>query len=607
MVAQLKPTDDLTYIPRASIRVSAEFNPRKVFSDKETAEFAERIRNSGWCSPLLVRPAPSGDGYLLVAGERRFRAISALGWDEVPVTIKHLDDVEHRKLALAENADRKELSIAEEALAARDHVDAYGGDYEHAAASLGWPVARLRHRLRLMHAAPGVMQALLEDKIQLGHAELLATLPAENQDKALPRILEKGLSIAALREQLNGFATPLSSAIFDKADCAQCPFNSECQGTLFATAIDGGRCTNKPCFTDKTNQALADKREALREDFGTVALLSEKVPGTTIPLVKFGDNGVGEQQFDACRGCQFRGAILNDTPGSACGGVESPLCFNLACHRTKVAEYLALSAASANDADEADASPAASSPATATSKPAAAGKGKPAAKPGKSLAKAKPEVRANLKGVVNQFAGIVRRGAVAQMQTNSSLPFALAVYGLLKTVSEETPRSSFSAVCKAMGIECLEYDGSHKEQATQVVLALAQMKPEELTAVMEACSVYMLTQSPDDTPFNHRLNRRALAANIVQSARCDLTPFVKVDAGYLGAFTREAMQAELEASGFRAWMEAQDDGKKRYSTLVGLKKDEVIKGVLGSGFDFAGYLPAGLKAEFKDWRDFKKS
>lgn len=605
MVAQLKPTDDLTYVPRASIRVSADFNPRKVFSDKETAEFAERIRNSGWCSPLLVRPDPSGDGYLLVAGERRFRAISALGWEEVPVTIKHLDDVEHRRLALAENADRKELSVAEEAMAARDHVDAYGGDHEQAAASLGWPVARLRHRLRLLHATPEVMQALLEDRIQLGHAELLATLPAENQGKALPRILERGLSVTALREQLNGFATPLASAIFDKAGCAQCPFNSECQGTLFATVIDGGRCTNKSCFTDKTNEALAAKREALREDFGTVALLSEKMPGTTIPLVKFGDNGVGEQQFDACRGCQFRGAMLNDTPGAACGTVESPLCFNLGCHRTKVAEYRTLSAPSNGEVEDAPGAATTASPEAASTRSVV--KGKPAQQAPAKPSKGKPEVRANLKGVVNQFAGIVRRGAVAQVQTDPNLPLALAVYGLLKAVSEETPRSSFSAVCKAMGVECREYDGSFKEQGTQVVLALAQMTADELHAVMQAGAIYMLNHLPDDAPFNHRLNRRALAANIVQKARCDLTPFVKVDAAYLGAFTREAMQAELEASGFRAWMESQDDGKKKYAALVNQKKDEVIKAVLASGFDFGGYLPAGLKPEYRDWRDFKKA
>src|SRR5690606_20016898 len=90
-----------------------------------------------------------------------------------------------RSRALAENIDRRELTIGEEALAARDHLAAYDGDHTAAAAALGWPVARLRHRLKLLHASPAVLDALMHGTIQLGHAELLATLPAENQDKAL--------------------------------------------------------------------------------------------------------------------------------------------------------------------------------------------------------------------------------------------------------------------------------------------------------------------------------------------------------------------------------------------------------------------------------------
>lgn len=146
-----QPQTDLQHVAVSEIRVAPEFNPRRTFSDDETREFAERINNSGWVSPLLIRPDPDGDGYLLVAGERRFRAVTYLGWEQVPVTIKQMDDVEHRKLALAENADRKDLNVAEEALAARAHVDAYGGDHEKAAESLGWPVKRLKHRLQLLH------------------------------------------------------------------------------------------------------------------------------------------------------------------------------------------------------------------------------------------------------------------------------------------------------------------------------------------------------------------------------------------------------------------------------------------------------------------------
>lgn len=618
MSAQLQAThDDLIYIPRTSIHVSAEFNPRKTFSDQDTAEFAARIQRSGWLSPLLVRPDPSGNGYLLVAGERRFRAVTFLGWDQVPVTIKLLDDVEHRKLALAENADRKELSVAEEAMAAQEHVDAYGGDHEQAAASLGWPVQRLRHRLRLLHASPDVMDALLTEKIQLGHAELLATLPAENQAKALPRVLEQGMSVAQLREQLNGFATPLSKAIFDRADCANCPFNSECQGSLFATHIESGLCTNRACFQDKTQQALHAKRDALRDDFGSVVLLSEKVAGTTIPLVKFGESGVGEEQYQACRSCEWRGACVVDSPGPTCGHVESPLCFNLTCHRTKVEAYQqTFSTADADEAGDDDADQATDGGATAQGLPgksAAAGSSAKATGKGKGGAKGKggkaaPQARATLKAVVGQYAGITRRAASVSIQRDVRLPLAFAAYGLLQAVADEVPRATFAEVCKRLEAPFSGEGGdSARKHRSEVVMALAAMEEGQLRDLMQRAVLYLFDTDPDGVSFQGKLNRRSLAARIAEEAGTDLTPFVVVDQAFLDAHTRDAMAHVLLESGFKAWMEEQEGGAKRYSALVAMKKEDAVKAILAAGFDFTGYRPGGLDHEVKEWAGYKRS
>src|SRR5690625_876259 len=91
ITAEAATNADLQEIPVAAIRVDPAFNPRKRFIDEEIAEFAERIRKSGWLSPPLVRPDPYGDGFLLVAGERRLRAIRHLGWTTVQATIKAMD------------------------------------------------------------------------------------------------------------------------------------------------------------------------------------------------------------------------------------------------------------------------------------------------------------------------------------------------------------------------------------------------------------------------------------------------------------------------------------------------------------------------------------
>jgi len=607
-------SDDLVYIPRTSIRVIPEFNPRKNFSERDIAAFAERIRRSNWLSPLLVRPDPNGDGYILVAGERRLRAVTLLEWDEVPVTIKQMTDHEHHQLAMVENVDRKELGVAEEILSARDYVDSYGGDHEQAAESLGWPVQKLRHRLRLLHATQDVLKALLDEKIQLGHAELLAALPEQNQAKALPRILEQGLSVSQLRDQLKAFATPLEKAIFDLAGCSNCPYNSEQQQSLFASNIGTGLCTNRSCYQDKTTEALSQKRDALREDFGTVVLLSEKVPGTTIPLVKFGESGVGEQQYDACRACDFRGAAINDSPGGSCGNVESPLCFNLTCHRTKVAEYaesLAPADAEEGDGGDADGEANDSAPGESKAKPGSSPGGKAAASSkseGKGKAsKSKPQARATLKAVVNQYAGIVRRAALTAVQQDARLPLAYAAFALLRSLADEMPRTTFTDVCKQFDVPCRSNEDSFKRQCTEIVLSLAQRSVEDLNELIQKATVILLESHPDDTSFNSKLNRRALAAHIVDRTGTELLPFVVIDEAYLGAHTRSAMEGVLEESGFKEFVESQADGKKRYAAILGEKKDDAVKSVLAYGHDFTGYLPSGLKPEMKDWLAFKKS
>ena len=602
-----QPQTDLQHVAVSAIRVAPEFNPRRTFSDQETREFAERINSSGWVSPLLIRPDPDGDGYLLVAGERRFRAVTYLGWEQVPVTIKQMDDVEHRKLALAENADRKDLNVAEEALAARDHVDAYGGDHEKAAESLGWPVKRLKHRLQLLHATPEVMDALLHDRIQLGHAELLATLPAENQAKALPRVLERGVSVADLREQLNGFATPLSQAIFSLEQCQSCPFNSECQRGLFAEHINGGLCTNKTCYAAKTDEALQAKRIELKGDFGTVVLLSEKVPGTTVPLVKLGETGVGEEQFNACRTCEHRGAIIVDTPGRSIGNVSGPTCFNLTCHGQMNAAYREILNPTATGTESDDDAAESQSPQAGTPEAGAKQASKPVAKGHGKKPAPKPKTKATMKAVVDQYADAVRKAAVVAIQQDSVIPQAMSVYAMLRVAADECPQEGFTSICKKMGVKYAESSDSFKRNASQVVLDLCQKTEADLHQMTVVLTTMIFETNPNDASFQGKLNRRALAANIGSRAGADFVSFIRVDAEFLAAHTRAAIEAVLEESGFKAWCESQDDGKKLYSGIVGKGKDEMIKAILAAGFDFAGYEPSGFSHERKGWEQFKRA
>lgn len=600
---------DLVYLSPTVIRVAPEFNPRKVFKDSEIAEFAERLRKSKWISALLVRPDPDGDGYLLVAGERRLRASLLLKLDLVPVTIKEMDDVEHRKLALAENADRKELSVAEEALAARDHVDAYGGDHEQAAASLGWGVKRLRHRLQLLHATPAVIEALMQEAIQLGHAELLSTLPAENQAKALPRIIESGATIAELREQLKGFASPLEGAIFDKGDCRHCVHNSEVQQGLFAEHIGGGRCTNKECFGAKTTAAVHAKREALRDDFGTVVLLSEKVPDTTTPLIIHGSSGVGEGQYAACRNCESFGATINDSPGKAVGEVASPICFNLRCHAGKNEAYREMlgtgagqgsgndvsdgtgKAAIHSDSEKAPVTPDGKAQ-SATAKPAAV-----TAKPA--------QARSISKSVITAYAGAMRSAAIATIHQDRHVSRAMSVYALLRTAAGECPTRDLGKVCQHVGLSYNSRDEVSRRKYSKLVLTLLEKTEAELVELAQQLTLLMFEDGSDENGFGQDLNRRGLSASLVKRAGADIAQFLTVNEPFLQAHTRAGIETVLEESGFKAWCLKQDDGQKRYNAMLASGKGKLIEQVLSAGYNFAGYVPRALGPERASWEQLK--
>lgn len=587
-------------IPITDIHVAPGHNPRKNFKQADFDRLVESIRENDLLTPILVRPNPIGDGYELVAGERRLRALKQLQRDTVPALIRAMDDVEARRAALIENIDRANLSVAEECIASRAHVDAYDGDHDAAARALGWGVQKLKHRLRLLHCAGDVMNALVNEQITQAHAELLATLPADSQLKALPRILEKGLSVTDLKEQLNGFAIPLEQACFDRqaAGCNTCEFNSSIQRSLFETHISDSRCTNRPCCQAKSVEALEAKRMALREDFGTVAFLTEKVPGAAVPLVIHGESGVGVAQFAKCRECAFRGAVIDDRLGTTTGRVDQPLCFNRPCNTGMVASHQeSLNPASQDDGDgDANDAPTASG-AKAPSKPVSNAAPKSAkGKAKKAAAKATPAA------VSDQHAAILRRALSARIQSDPTIVLGFALYGLIRTVAEETGRDGVDAVAKALDVAVPKGKAPFPSH-TLLVAALAQCEKPALQQGIVAAAGLLCDRNPNDTVYHTKLNRRALVASLVEQAQIDLVPYVRIDEEFLAAHTKGAIEQIMEESGFSEWLKAEQDGEKRLRTLLAAGKTELVKGVLAANFPgFATYVPSALADQIAAWR-----
>ena len=230
-------------------------NPRRYFDQKKHDEMVVSIRLRGILQPILLRP--KGDVYAIVAGERRYRAaLEAYGPDgAMPVLIREMTDQEALDAAIAENDDRDNPSETEQADAAVRYLAACQGDRAEAARRLGWSRAKLDRRLALADLSDAAKTALDERRIKVGHAELLAAVPLDKQEKALDTILKAALDVNKTRDLLMRVTQSLANACFDKTECRACPFNSGTQRVLFETHIDEGHCTNPGCFQLKTDAA----------------------------------------------------------------------------------------------------------------------------------------------------------------------------------------------------------------------------------------------------------------------------------------------------------------------------------------------------------------
>ena len=332
----------LAYLPLDWITVQPHFNPRTFFEDGEFAALVESVRAQGVLQAVWVRPCtdydPAAPRFWLIAGERRWRAAHAAGVASIPATIRFADAQQALMLADLENnaALRINLSVAEEARFAQRFVGECAGDRAEAARLLGWSRAKLDARLLLLHAAPAVLDALTQRKIQVGHAELLAGLPEATQNGTLVKILSDKITVADLKARIKGFALDLSAAIFDKSACATCRHHSTLQASLFAEAVEGGRCQDRACHHQKTLAALATRKAELETTYPAVFLDTERSADQFVVLSETGVQGVGKTQFSACQGCRSFGAQLSTQPGRE-GTVQAPLCVNPRCHAQKVA------------------------------------------------------------------------------------------------------------------------------------------------------------------------------------------------------------------------------------------------------------------------------
>ena len=187
--------------------------PRKTFDDETLAELSASIAEHGLLQPIAVRPKPSG-GYLIVAGERRWRASRMTGLTEVPVIVKDVTDEQAMELALVENLQREDLDPVEEAAGIRELMTRCDLTQEQAARKLGKSRSALANSLRLLSLPETVLELLKSGFITIGHAKVVLGLPTpELQEEAAQMIADNQLNVRQAEALCKKLAKPAKEPV----------------------------------------------------------------------------------------------------------------------------------------------------------------------------------------------------------------------------------------------------------------------------------------------------------------------------------------------------------------------------------------------------------
>lgn len=173
--------------------------PRTKFDDDALAELADSIRQLGVIQPVTVKK--DGEGrYMIISGERRWRASQMVGLETLPAYIREADDESLHAMALVENIQRQDLNAIEIALGMQRLIDECGLTQEAMAEKVGKKRSTVSNYMRLLSLPAEVQLALKEGVITMGHAKAIAGIPAESQLRALRRCIKKGLSVRQAEE-----------------------------------------------------------------------------------------------------------------------------------------------------------------------------------------------------------------------------------------------------------------------------------------------------------------------------------------------------------------------------------------------------------------------
>lgn len=187
-------------LPIEDIRTNPH-QPRNHWDEKKLFELADSIKINGLIQPVIVRPM--GDGYQLIAGERRLRAVGIAGKEVIPAIIKSATEDQMLEWALVENIHRADLNPLERAQAYQNYISNFSLTQNEASVRLGEDRSTIANYMRLLELPQEIKQMLSRQEMTMGHARaLLAFNSPEKQIHWAHKVIEKSLSVRELEKQI---------------------------------------------------------------------------------------------------------------------------------------------------------------------------------------------------------------------------------------------------------------------------------------------------------------------------------------------------------------------------------------------------------------------
>lgn len=213
----LTAEDRVEQVPLDKLQASP-YQPRKHFDEAALAELAESIKRHGVVQPLVVTPVKDGK-YVLIAGERRWRASELAGLKTVPALVRDHKELEQMEIALIENVQRVDLSPLEQAVSIERLHEQFSLSYDEISRRLGKATSTVNNTVRLLRLPDAAREALAAGKISEGHARAILALKGDEQrqDYLLKTIIAQGWSV----RQAERFVTSVKAGVQDSKDAKQ--------------------------------------------------------------------------------------------------------------------------------------------------------------------------------------------------------------------------------------------------------------------------------------------------------------------------------------------------------------------------------------------------